>query len=367
MTRSLRAGMLTLVGLLLAGCGHGSMHALPPASSAARSPQYLAPSTPVLYVASQDRVEAYAITARGSTPPDRTIFVHANQVARNVSITSFVDGTLDVAQTYYPSSGPNPKCRVVVKSATADGNDASLTPTWDCSAYGDAAAAFGVATNFGNGGIDVLFEDLCGCDYSTLDRVTQGWGNGNLGTAAVTLSMIDLETNLATDVKGNDFVNNGTTTITEYTPDQNDYTCPGGPPCFPDNIFQVATKNGTPTTFLGAMAVSPADGTIYAIGKNGSGGFHLLGYTHFADHFCFFCSTVSATYDKTFVNGTNVTAVAVGSDGTVYVGMTTSLGPRVKIFTPHPDDGSNPNAVGNLTALAGDGPTIIASMNVYQP
>lgn len=382
MLRAFRGAILGTIGVLLAGCG-GSLSSLSPDNPANRSSQYQAPTAPVLYVASIDRVNAFDLTARSSTPPNRTIYVHANQIDKNVGMSVFVDGTLDVLQTYYPSTGTTPKCRLVVEPANANGTAAALTSSWDCSPSAGAATGTGIATNVANSAMDTLYFDNT-IGTSILERFTQGWGTGQLGPAGNIVTLPGTEVAIATDPQGDDFVDNGTTTVTEYTHDQTDSSCiPPAPGfiisgarrstrstpvsnCTPDNTFTTATKAGVATTILGGMAVSPTDGTIYVIGSTGSVQ-HLLGYPHFADHACNLCGLQSATYDKSFDAATNVTAVAVGSDGTVYVGMTTSNGARVKMFTPHPDDSGNPNAIGNLDALPGDSATIVTALSVYQP
>lgn len=356
-----------MLALLLAGCGGGgALSSLPGGNSGTRSPQYQAPTTPVLYVASQDRVNAFAITARGTTPPDRTIFVHSNQTDRNASITAFIDGTLDVLQTYYPASGPSPKCRIVVESATANGTAAALNPNWDCSANAaNSGVAYGIATNYSLSGIDIVYDDNGSPNY-TLERFSQGFGNGILGAPGDVLTLPGAQPNLTVPIGGGpDWVNDGATTLRRYPAASTDTSCGGT--CSPTALVTTATKGGTPTTFLGAMAAEFKTNTLYVIASTGSGPMHLLGYSLPTIGACNGCGTVNAQWDKTFATGTNVTAVAAGSDGTVYVGLTNASGAHVKVFTSRPDDSSNATAIGNLEALPGDGATQITSMYVYQP
>jgi hypothetical protein len=137
--RTAAAGLTAVVALLLAGCGGGSHSVTPPGSTAASSgervPQIVASPTPtptptptpapVLYVSGTDRVSAFPLTASGSTPPDRTFFVHAFQTDGITGIEAAADGTVDVLQDYRNSSAA-PDCRVVKFPATANGDAAKI-------------------------------------------------------------------------------------------------------------------------------------------------------------------------------------------------------------------------------------------------
>jgi hypothetical protein len=128
--RTAAAGFTAVIALVLAGCGGGSHSVTPPgpmtASSGERAPETMVSTpAPVLYVSGTDRVSAFPLTASGSTPPDRTFFVHAFQTDGITGIEAAADGTVDVLQDYRDSSAA-PDCRVVKFPATANGDAAKI-------------------------------------------------------------------------------------------------------------------------------------------------------------------------------------------------------------------------------------------------
>lgn len=328
------------------------MQSLPSGNAGGRAVQpssYTPPSTPVLYVSSKDRVNAFDPTASGSTPPNRTIFVHANQVDSIAGIAAAADGTLDVLQNYFPASDNLSHCRVVIMSATANGDAAALNPKIDCPGNGDPTTGYGIAKNPVVGGFDVLFVDPnTGEEY--VKRFTQS--NDGAGTAAYSSYLALPSTayrHLATDRGGHDYVDDNAGNVRKYT-----YSATGDPNAPTAQYFSVGNTSG-------AMAVSPVDLTLYVVLPGAANGGDRLA-AFLPSDYTGMHGLVLPSYAYDFQAGSSVTALATDQNGNLYVGITTPNGARVKTFSPHFAGGA---PIRNLDALPGDGATAITGLALY--
>lgn len=345
---------LLVVGVA-AGCGGGGGQSVTPGGgTSGRSPQSIvtaSPSpSPALYVSSKDRINVFNPTDTASTPPSRTIFVHANQVDLIAGISTYTDGTLDVVQNYYPMSDNLEHCRVVIESATANGDAAALTKNMSCPGNADPSTGYGIARNPVNGGFDVLFSDVVtGEEY--VKHYTQPSDGSGIGTYSSYFALPSTAFRyLATDRGGHDYVDDTVGNVRKYT-----HAVTGETPATAQ-YFSVGSHSG-------AMAVSNVDLTLYVVlpGAGPAGVDELAGYTlaQYTGHPGAF---ITPSYVVDFDAGTTATALATDQNGYVYVGLTTSSGPRVKTFNAHLAGGT---AIRNLDALPGDPATKITGISLY--
>jgi len=333
---------VAILALLAACAGAGSSSPVPFASAngADRAPQRVvegtsrgaaAPPSGTLYVAETGTVHAFPLGANGTTSSLRDITPHPNQSQLIAGLAVSADGTLDILESYPPSSsrvgGPSSAgfCRVVVESATASGSPPAVgTNLCDPS---DTGTALGIATNT-VGGYDVLFSDTTlGADI--LRRF------GSDGTSTVSTLVLDFyRLSLAADRGGHDYIGRADGRVVMYKAETTDATAPASD----------VTLASIPQ--LGPIAVSPgADRTVYAVvGAIGSQNI---------DAFTAGSSTISRTIGP-FPNN-YISAMAVDLDGSLYVALNANGGGAASVIRVY-----DSAAVGKATPLR----TIVPSPGV---
>jgi len=296
----MRAVYTVAIFALLAGCaGSGSRSSLPAVATNGgdRSPQSAPLGT--LYVAQVATVIAYPLGANGPTSPARTITPHPNQTQVIEGVATSADGTLDILEDYFVTpSSPSSYCRVVVESATASGSPAAIgTHLCDPTDFGQGE---GIAANTG-GGYDVLFTDT-----TSGQDVLRRFGSDG-GSTINTLVLNFFPFILGTDRGGHDYLT-ATGLIRQYKATTTD------PTVFVDTLL----AGGAGTAQIWAIAVSPgSDRTVYVAAGPLAGGQNIYAF-----------APDSGTPTRTigpFPNN-DVSAMAVDSQGSLYVGLNPIVG-----------------------------------------
>jgi hypothetical protein len=329
-----RATALIVTAAFFAGCGHGgsgtsTLPGMQNPSGLDRARQgAIAGPADTLYVSGNDRVSAFALSASGSTPPDRTIFPHEFQQDGVTGIATAADATLGILQDYQ-NSIPAPDCRVVQESSTANGTGPKLNQL-ECNTDGGRPGVRGRAIARGaNFEIDIL-DSLSGTQVGDFVERTNfseappfntgsigplpGAAGTHHGIAVASGGHIYISSSSAAapivysgsaSTAGCSSSASGAATIDNYAPNA------------PSNASPVHTFTIVGRTAAGAMALSPDNTTLNVATCDLNG---LLWIDRVATSGA--SGPVHPTRSIGPLQQNSVTALAVDAQGNLYVGLT---------------------------------------------
>jgi len=327
-----------------------------------------------LYVAGEDRVVAFPLSASGAATPLRTLFVHRLQQDGIVGIATNADTSLDVLQNFRNSpTGPGtpmaagnfPDCRVVVYAASASGDSAALSQ-YACfhATVGPSqaiAGARGIGIARGSaalGAIDYLEAALPAASPSPGDFVQRSNEAGaDNGLLVISEPQAKVHNGIAEGSTGIVYITSNPTSggaVPKGASSDKRISSASTNPCLggsPNTAAQVdyyapgAINNSSPNTFVisgrvtaGAIAAYPVTDPFKRVyvatcDGNGSGWVDEVVTQNFP------VGTVSPNRSIGPFTQSSVTALAVDAQGNIYVGLTDN--PNQFLLAPAGGAGGN--------------------------